>query len=170
MAAGELFLHSQGDFDCQRCHRFDGDVTDRRVERAAVHGLAKTALPSLQRAAAAPIGRYVLIPMRVIANRHAFAAGSTDHEPLQQCHAFASWPTAPFGAPRRRITLYALEIRLVIFPGNKARVHITQQYPLLAGHQTRAYFAIGQFALLGAAENEGTCIARIVDDLPRATV
>ena len=37
-------------------------------------------------------------------------------------------------------------------------------------HQTRAYLAIGQVALFGATENEGTSIARVVDDLARTAV
>jgi len=49
-------------------------------------------------------------------------------------------------------------------------MHVAQQDPLLTRHQTRAHFAIRQVTLFGATENEGTGIARVVDDLPRSTV
>ena len=141
-----------------------------RIERAAVHGLTKTTFAPLQRAPAAPVGRYALIAMRVVADRHAFTASSTDHKPLQQCRTLACWSTAPLGAPGERIALHALAVRLVLFPGNVAGMHVAQQNPLLAWHQTRADLAIGQMALFGATEDEGAGIARIVDDLPRTTV
>ena len=53
---------------------------------------------------------------------------------------------------------------------NVAGMHVAQQNPFLAWHQTRADFAIRQMALFGATEDEGAGIARIVDDLPRTTV
>jgi hypothetical protein len=49
-------------------------------------------------------------------------------------------------------------------------MHVAQQNPFLAWHQTRADFAIRQMPLFGVTEDEGAGIARIVDDLPRTTV
>lgn len=47
---------------------------------------------------------------------------------------------------------------------------IAQQDPLLARHVSRADLAVRQTPVLRAAEHEGTRVARVVDDLPGATV
>ena len=108
--------------------------------------------------------------MRVVADRHAFTAGSTDHQSLQQRRALACRSTVPFRAPGERIALHSLAVQLVLFPGNIARMNVAKQDPLLAWYQTRAHLAIGQMALFGATENECAGIARVVDDLPCAAV
>src|SRR5580698_1230208 len=108
--------------------------------------------------------------MRVVADGHAFTAGSTDHQSLQQRRALACRSTVPFRAPGERVALHPLAVRLVLLPGNIAGMNVMQQDPLLARYQTRTHLAIGQMALFGAAENECARIARVMDDLPCATV
>ena len=170
VAVREFLLHSERDFVGQRRHCRDDDVADCRVECAAIHRLTQTAFASLQRAPAAPVGRYALIVMRMVADRHAFTAGSADHKSLQQCRALACPSTPPLGAPGDRIALHALEVRPILFLGNVTRMHDVQQDPLLAGHQTRAYLAIGQPTLFGATEDEGAGVAWVVYDLPLTAV
>src|SRR5262249_2832080 len=142
VASRELLLHSQRDLDGQRCHRLDDDIADSLIERAAVHGLAETTFAPLQRAPAAPVGRYTLIAVRMVADRHPFTATSADHHPLEQRCAFACRSTVPLGAPGERIPFHALEVRLILLPGNVARMHVAQQDPFLAWHQAGAHLAI----------------------------
>ena len=108
--------------------------------------------------------------MRVVADRHAFPASSADHQPLQQRRTFACRSTTSLGTPSDRITFHSLEVRLVLLPGNVTGMHVAQQNPFLAWHQTRAHFVIRQTTLFGATEDEGAGIARVVNDLPRTTV
>jgi site-specific recombinase XerD len=80
------------------------------------------------------------------------------------------WRVCPLWEETSSLLKKLLSEHMVLFPGYIARMHVAQKDPLLARHQTRAHFSIGQVALFGATENEGAGIARVVDDLPRTTV
>ena len=102
-AAREFLAHCKRYFNRQRCHRLNDDIADRRIECSAMDGLTKTVFAPLQWPPATPISWHTLIAMRVVADGHAFTAGSTDHQSLQQRRALACRPTVSFRAPGERV-------------------------------------------------------------------
>ena len=144
LAGCEFLLHAQRHFDRERRHRLDEDFSDRGIERASMYRLAQTNLASVHWATAAPVARYFGLAMRVIAHRHAFPAGTADHEPLQQGRTLPGGTMVPLRTPGERVALHPLQVRQVVFPANVARMCIAQSDPILARDLPGGYLPFGK--------------------------
>ena len=79
------------------------------------------------------VGRDLARFVNVVAHRHAVAASTTDHQPLQESRSFSGWARAPFGTVTLGRLVQLAQVLLVLSPGDVARMCVTNQdLPLIA--------------------------------------
>ena len=98
----EFLLDRQSDFERERSHAFHQKLTHSVIDLVSNNPLAYRYDMFNAVALADVLGHEALLAC-VISNRHPASASSTDHQPLQQCWAFARRALAAVGSDVLRI-------------------------------------------------------------------
>ncbi len=159
----EFLLHLQRRLEGCRGHEFRHESADRPVRAAARHMLADRR-PVPDAAPLAHIAGDQALPAGVTADRHRGAALAADRQPLQEGRPLPRRP--PAAAAGCAVVLEALPAGFETLPGDVALMLAAQQdLNLFERHAADGDCAVGPAAAAGAAEDEGACIAGIVEDL-----